>query len=191
MLSSILILIDTLSSIKRYPALDGKSQIVEITWPSKDDFRRILSEGQIESISVRMKLKTPVIDFAARIIENGQERKISHSEYIEIKDRIKEYDFAYDEIAHRIYRKGNSSIGIDEFSIRAKLLQHIASYRYPCSSAEIAYEIYGQDDKNNASLIRQHIKRLREFHPDIIINVLPSKRFTLNSELKSLFILSN
>ncbi|MCH7820182.1 MAG: hypothetical protein IIB40_11615 [Candidatus Marinimicrobia bacterium] len=138
-----------------------------------------------------MKLKTSVIDFAARVIENGQERKISHTEYIEFKDKIKEYDLAYDEIAHRIYRKDNSSIGIDEFSVRAKLLQHIASNHYACSSAELAYEIYGQDDKNNASLIRQQIKRLRPIHPDLIINVSPSRQYVLNSELQSLFILSN
>ena len=191
MLSITLIQIDTLSHIQRYSAPDGKSQIIEITWPSKDDFRRILSEGQIESVSLRMKLKTPVIDFVARVIENGQERKISHTEYIEFKDKIKEYDFAYDEIAHRIYRKGNSSIGIDEFSILAKLLQYIASNYYPCSSAELAYEIYGQDDKKKASLVRQQIQRLRKIHPDIIINVSPSKHYVLNSELKSLFILSN
>ena len=170
---------------------DGKSKIVEITWPSKDDFRQILSEGKIESISVRTKLKTPVIEFAARVIENGLERKINHPEYIDFKDRIKEYDFAYDEIAHRIYRKGQSSIGIDEFSIRSKLLKIIANKHYPSSSAEIAYEIYGQDDKHNASLIRQQIRRLRQIYPDLIINVLPSRRFALNAELKSLFILSN
>ena len=180
-----------MSLILRYQAADGKSQIIEITWPSKDDFRRILSEGQIESVSVRMKLKTPVIDFAARVIENGQERKISHAEYIEIKYRIKDYDFAYDELAHRIYRKDNSSIGIDELSIRAKLLQFIANNHHPCSAAELAYEIYGQDDKNNASLIRQQIKRLRLIYPDLIITVSPSRQFVLNSELKSLFILSN
>ena len=180
-----------MSLILRYQAADGKSQIIEITWPSKDDFRRILSEGQIESVSVRMKLKTPVIDFAARVIENGQERKISHAEYIEIKYRIKDYDFAYDELAHRIYRKDNSSIGIDELSIRAKLLQFIANNLYPCSSAEIAYEVYGQDDENHASLIRQHIQRLRKIHSDIIINVSPSKHYVLNIELQSLFILSD
>ena len=180
-----------MNRIQRYLTADGKSQIVEITWPSKDDFRQILSEGKIESISVRMKLKTPVIDFAARVIENGQKKKISRIEYIEYKDRIKDYDFAYDEIAHRIYRKDNSSIGIDELSIRAKLLQFIANNLYPCSSAEIAYEVYGQDDENNASLIRQQIKRLRLIYPGLIINVSPSKQYVLNSELKSLFILSN
>ena len=180
-----------MNRIQRYLTADGKSQIVEITWPSKDDFRKILSEGKIESISVRTKLKTPVIEFAARVIENGLERKINHPEYIDFKDRIKEYDFAYDEIAHRIYRKDNSSIGIDELSIRAKLLQFIANNHHPCSAAELAYEIYGQDDKNNASLIRQQIKRLRLIYPDLIITVSPSRQFVLNSELKSLFILSN
>jgi len=180
-----------LSPIQRYLTPDGKSQIVEITWPSKDDFQQIFSEGQIESVSVRMKLKTPVIDFAARVIENGQKRKISRIEYIEYKDRIKDYDFAYDEIARRIYRKGNPSIGIDEFSIRAKLLQYIANNHYPSSSAEIAYEIYGQDDKKNASLVRQQIKRLRLIYPNLIINVSPLRHYVLNSELQSLFILSN
>ena len=180
-----------MSRIQRYPALDGKSQIVEITWPSKEELRQIFSEETIESISVHIQLKTPVIDFAARVKENGQVRKINHAEYAEFKKRIKDYDFAYDEIAHRIYRKGQSSIGIDEFSIRSKLLKLIANNHHPTSSAEIAYEICGQDDKHNASLIRQQIRRLREFHPDIIINVLPSRRFTLNAELKSLFILSD
>ena len=69
---------------------DGKSQLVEITWPSLDDLRQINSGGRIEFISVRMKVKSRERDFTAIIIENRTERKVSYLEYIGYRERYKE-----------------------------------------------------------------------------------------------------
>ena len=176
--------------MRRYQHPDGKSEIVELAWPTKDEIRQILQHGKIEFVTIRVQTENKV-DFTARVIENELERKIKHSEYLELKGKIKEYDFAYDEIAHRIYRKSYSSMGLDKSSRRATILRCIANNNYPASAAEIALEVYGQDDKHSASLVRQQIQNIRIIHPDLIIKVPPKRRYVLNSELNTLFIFSD
>ena len=180
-----------MSLVRRYIADDGKSKIVEISWPSNNDLRQILSGGQIEFVSVRMKLKTPELEFVARIIENRTERNISYIEYEGYRERYKDYDFVYDEISHCIYANSTFSRTINELSPLASLIRYFTENHLPSCSAEIAEKIYNSGIKKKASLVRQQIQNLRKIHPKIIINVDPYKRYALNTELKSLFILSD
>jgi len=138
-----------------------------------------------------MKLKTPVIDFAARVIENRTERKISYIEYEGYRERYKDYDFVYDEISHSIYTNGSFSRRIDELSRLASIIRYFAESRHPSSSSEIADSVYGSSSDNKASLARQRVQDLRDIHHDLIIKVPPYRRFVLNSELNTLFILSD
>ena len=71
-----------MSTIQRYAAHDGKSEIVELTWPSKDDIRQILAYGRIEHATIKIKCNKENDEFTAKAIENKVEREISWSEYI-------------------------------------------------------------------------------------------------------------
>ena len=180
-----------MSTIHRYAARDKKSEIVELTWPTKDDIRQILSQGKIEYATIRVQIENLQNDFTAKVIENGLEREITLSEYRSYKDQIEQYDFIYDEISHSIYAIGTFKRTINELSPLASLIKYFAENRYPSCSAEIAEYIYNSGDKKKASLVRQQIQHLRKIHPDIVINVRPYKRYALNADLKSLFILAD
>ena len=180
-----------MSSIRRYATHDRKSEIIELTWPTKNDIRQILSQGKIEYATIRIKCNKEDDELTARVIENGLEREITRSEYHSYKDQIKQYDFIYDEISHSIYVNGSFSRSINELSPLASLIRYIAENHHPSCSAEIAEYIYNSGDKKKASLVRQQIQQLRKLLPDIVINVRPYKRYVLNSALNTLFILSD
>lgn len=179
-----------MSTIQRYQAPDGR-MFIELTWPTKDDIRQILSQGKIEYVAIRVQIENLQNDFTAKVIENGLEREITLSEYRSYKDDIKQYDFVYDEISHSIYVNGTFARSINELSPLASLIRYIAKNKHPSCSAEIAEYIYNSGNKKKASLVRQLIQHLRKIHPEIILNVRPYKRYVLNADLKSLFILSD
>ena len=180
-----------MSSIQRYQAHDRKSEIVELTWPTKDEIRQILAQGRIEHATIKIECRKENDEFTAKAIENRVEREISWSEYSSYKDNLEKYDFIYDEISHPIHTNGIFKRTINELSPLASLIRYFAENHYPSCSAEIAEYIYNSGSKKKASLVRQQIQHLRKIHPNIIINVRPYKRYTLNADLNTLFILAD
>ena len=143
--------------------------------------KEILNEpGSIKNWQVEIDPTSSNTNRSVQVITSENKHTISYQEYRNLIKNKNEYDFIYDDLIHRFYKKDHPSIPSGRYEVGEAVIRCIAQATFHCTtSSAIAADI-----NKKASSVRQAKQRINtNLFPDLIQS--PHKAgYSFNNDVK-------
>ena len=139
----------------------------------------LIKSGSIKNWQVEIDPTSSNTNRSVQVITSENSQTISYQEYRNLIKNKNEYDFIYDDLIHRFYKKDHPSIPSGRYEVGVAIIRYIAQSSFNCTSSEIAANI-----GKNPSSVRQAKQRINtNLFPDLIHSIHKAG-YSFNNDVK-------